>query len=80
MGDHETSLINRPLVLQINVTKTMRSRAFRFDINLFPVFAGSESDQSVILAIYVNSVRVEHSDENPGIASLPIMDIKGGRI
>jgi len=56
MGDHETSLINRPLVLQINVTKAMRSRALRFDINLFPVFAGSESDQSVILAIYVISL------------------------
>jgi len=59
--------------------KNKNSPALRFDINLFPVFAGSESDQSVILAIYVNSVRVEHPDENPGIASLPIMDIKGGR-
>ena len=38
MGDHETSLINRPLVLQIKVTRTMRSRAFRFDINFVPVF------------------------------------------
>jgi hypothetical protein len=31
----------------------------------------------VILAIYVNSVRVEHSDENPGIASLQIENTTG---